>query len=184
MFPIMAAMQVAGMGMQVMGAMKKSSAMKKASAASQKAEALRFKQMEMDAARKQRQIIRQSYLAQSEALVRGTGQTGSSALGGSSALPGSYGQIRSDERENFSYVAAQLGIGRGIFEAKAAEAKANQEAAEGSAFSSLGGAIAGSADPASKAMTSLFFGQTPQGSPSSGLGSTAGSGFEFEFGYM
>jgi hypothetical protein len=184
MLPIQAAMMVGGLAIQAYGASKKSKALKEASAASKQQEALRRQQMEMDAARKQRNIIRQSYLAQSESLVRGTGQTGSSALGGSSALPGSYGQIRSDERENFSYVAAQLGIGRSMFDARAKEAEANRKAAEGGAMSGLGASIMGSAQPASQILTSTLFGQTPQGTTGGGLGAQTGSGFEFEFGYM
>lgn len=179
MFPFQAAMMGVGLATSIVGASKKSKATKQASAASAKQEALRRQAMEMEAARKQRQIIRQAYIARSESLARTAGQTGSSAEG-SSGRAGAFGQIAGAASENSAYVAGQLKIGQGIFDAKAAEAKALQKMAEGDSISKIGGMFMSQAGPFGQIMGSTLFGKDQKFQP--GMGASVGSMFAAEEG--
>lgn len=154
---IMAGMQAAGIAIGVGGAATQYVGASRQAAASKEAEGLRKQAMELESARKQREIVRQAQLQASTALNRTTAQTGSSAQG-SSALPGAYGQIQQDAGRSLTYENAQLNIGRGIFDANAAYAGAGSLTAAGSAASTIGSALIKTSGPMQDMMESLFGG--------------------------
>jgi hypothetical protein len=83
-----------------------------ASKASQEAEKLRAKQMELDASRTKREIIRNAAIARANSLSAAANQ---GALG-SSGFFGSLNQITSDQNRQLGGLFQNLTIGRGIFE--------------------------------------------------------------------
>lgn len=102
--------------------------------AQQKAEKLRERQMNLQAARERREAIRQSILARSTALAQTTAQ-GASAPG-SSALGGAYGQIGGDVGRNVLAINQNQKIGQGIF-------AANRQYYQASVLQGWGQAVAG-----------------------------------------
>jgi hypothetical protein len=85
------------------------------SAASQRAESLRRTQMELDAARKRRDIIRQTIVARSTAT---SNANYSGSLYGS-GLQGGLSQISQEGNSQLVSLGQNLAIGRGIFDANA-----------------------------------------------------------------
>lgn len=138
----------------------------------QKMNALRKQQMELDATRRQREIVRQSIAARSASLAVATAQGGNTT--GSSALMGAYGGISGRTGVNTLGVTQNLEIGRGLFAAQdritktqleAADknlvlsnqmADAKEEQAFWSGLTSLGGSVMRSAGPLSQMATSAF----------------------------
>lgn len=114
-------------------------------AAQQRAERLRERQMELDAARKRREVIRNMVLARSTALSNITAagvNTGSSALAGAEAgiMGQGGGQIQAVNQNQL--------IGAGMFDANAdraageiAEGRARGDAAFGQVLTSIGGSL-------------------------------------------
>jgi hypothetical protein len=90
-----------------------------ASAASARAEALRAKQMELDATRTQRQVVRAAILARATSLAAATNQ----GAGESSGFFGSLSQITSEANRQLGGIFQNLSIGRGIFKENAAMAE-------------------------------------------------------------
>jgi hypothetical protein len=88
---------------------------KEASAASARAEALRAKQMELDATRTQRQVVRNAILARAQSLSAATNQ----GAGESSGFFGSLNQITSEANRQLGGIFQNLSIGRGIFKENA-----------------------------------------------------------------
>lgn len=119
--------------------------------AQKKAEKLREQQMNLQAARERREVIRQSILARSTALATTTSQ-GASAPG-SSALGGAYGQIAGDANRQTLAINQNQSIGQGIF-------RANRQYFSGSQTMGMGSAIAGAGQAVGNFMTSAFGGKT------------------------
>jgi hypothetical protein len=84
----------------------------KASKESAAAEALRAKQMELDATRTQREVVRNAILARATSVSAAANQ----GAMGSSGLFGSLSQITSQENRQLGGIFQNLSIGRGIFE--------------------------------------------------------------------
>lgn len=97
-------------------------------AAQEKAEELRKQQMELDATRRTREIIRQSTAARSAALAITTAQ--GAAYEGGSAVPGAYGSIAGRTGVNELGVSQNLEIGEGMFAAHMDQLGAYRRAAD------------------------------------------------------
>jgi hypothetical protein len=117
------AMGVVGTVLSTIGAMKQA-------AASKKAEKLRQRQMQLEAVRKRREIVREAVVARATALSNATAQGANEGSG----LQGGYGQITSQETRNKAALSQDVAIGNGIF-------KANQQYASGGMLSAFGGGI-------------------------------------------
>lgn len=142
------ALQAAGTFMQISAANDAADAQKKVIGEQQKQETLREKSMELDARRRQRDIIRQGIIAKSQALSVGTNQ----GAGQGSGLQGAYGQIAGQTNWSLSGVDSALSTGHEMFASnrqmldyRKDEADAGARMAIGSGLSSLGGKVAGSA---------------------------------------
>lgn len=119
------------------GTVTQVSAANQAAKASQRAEALREKQMNLESQRQRRQIVRNMIRARSQALATTTAQGASKG----SALGGAYGQIGQQTGENIVGVNQGQEIGAGIFKANRDIAGAEALSAFGGGISSLGGAL-------------------------------------------
>lgn len=106
-------------------------------AAQQKAERLRERQMNLQAMRERRDVIRNSILARATALATTTNQ--GAAAPGSSALGGAYGQIGGDRGRQTVAINQNQEIGAGIF-------KANRQYFAGTQKVGLGQGIAGAGE--------------------------------------
>jgi len=113
-------------------------------AAQQRAEEARSKQMELDAQRRAREVIRQQQRARSAAITNATAQGAQFGSG----LSGGYGQIGGQTGFNLLGIGQNLQLGRDIFAANAdlSQARMQMASAQGdmafaSGLSSLGGAM-------------------------------------------
>lgn len=118
--------------------------------AQQKAEKLRERQMNLQAMRERREVIRQSILARSTALAQTTAQ--GAAAPGSSALGGAYGQISGDKNRMTVAINQNQQIGQGIF-------KANRQYFQGSQQIGMGQAVAGAGQAVGSFLESAFGGK-------------------------
>lgn len=148
------ALAIGGLAASGAGAYKQYEGAKAQSEASQRAEAARKQQMNLETDRKQREILRQSQLARSIALTRGTEQGANEA--GGSAIPGAYGQISGQETQNRTGVFQAVDIGNSIFQANREFAQAQELSAFGSGLSKLGGALYSNATDISNIGSSLY----------------------------
>ena len=121
---------IAGTGLQVAGQMK-------AQKAQEKAEQLRAAQMDIEATRQRRQIIRQALIARGEAVNSATAQ----GAAGGSGLAGGVSQIASQAGSNIAAVNTSQGIGQAMFSANRQLSQAQTMTSFGSGLSSLGGAL-------------------------------------------
>jgi hypothetical protein len=130
----------------------------------QESEALRQKQLNLDATRRKREIMRASVAARSAALAQTTAQ-GAGAPGGS-ALAGAYGSIAGRTGVNTLGVSQNQEIGNSMFDvhqqqlasyqqAAASAASAQGMMALGSGLSSMGGAALANAGTIGKVGTFL-----------------------------
>lgn len=149
-----AGVAVAGYGMyeSYQGAQDNNAAQQAAIAAQQEAERLRKQQMDLDANRRRREILRQSTAARSASLAQTTAQ-GAANEGGSS-LPGAFGSLSGRLGVNLLGVNQNQEIGTGIFSAHQAQLTAYSQAADaqsrmafGQGLTSLGGALINNAGP-------------------------------------
>lgn len=143
-----AGLAVAGTGAAVSYSAAKSQATANSQAldAQKQTEALRQQQMNLDATRRKREIIRASVAARSSAVAQTTAQ-GAAGVGGSS-LAGAVGSIAGRQGVGFGGVDQNQQIGNSIFAAHQAQLTAYQSAANaqsvgaiGAGMSSLGGAL-------------------------------------------
>lgn len=123
-----------GVGIQMKGARDAEKAGQKAQAASQQAESERKRQMELDARRRQREVIRQQVGARSLALANATSQ----GAGGGSGLQGGYSQIAGRTGVNMTGIDQNLEIGRNIFDANSAYSFAQGDIRSAQAYSGFG----------------------------------------------
>jgi hypothetical protein len=136
----------AGLYMNYEAGQDKADADQAAIAAQQEQQQLRKQQMDLDATRRRREILRQSVAARSASLAITTAQ--GAAVEGGSALPGAQGSIAGRFGVNTVGVNQNQAIGWGMFDAhsdqltaysQAADAQSRQSFAQG--LSSLGGAM-------------------------------------------
>lgn len=144
------AASVAGTAVGVMASQQQAQAQKKAIAAQQQAEAARKKQMDLDAQRKRREIVKEQIKARSQALATTSAQGANGE--GSSALGGVEGQLSQQAGSATLAVNQNQEIGADIFAANAAGFRAQSQAASagamagfGNGLSSFGGAITNNA---------------------------------------
>jgi hypothetical protein len=138
------AISAVGAVMQFQGQRKMQQAQERAIKAQQRAEAARQRQMELEAGRRKREIIRQGILARSQA----TAQAVASGAQFGSGLPGAIGGIAGQTAYAALGVDQARSIGTEIFSANQAklsanrdEARAGGQVAMGAGISSLGGAF-------------------------------------------
>lgn len=116
-----------GTGVSVYGSVQ-------ANNASKRAEKLREKQMNLEATRRQREIIRQRQVANSQALAVATAQGAAQGTG----LQGGYGAVAGATGRQAVSTSQNTQIGSGIFQANAAADNAQSISAAGGGLSSLG----------------------------------------------
>lgn len=136
---------VISVGASLFGGYKQMQAQEKMVKAQKKAEKLREQQMNLQAMRERRDVIRNSILARSTALATTTAQ-GASAPG-SSALGGAYGQIGGEANRQTLAINQNQSIGAGIF-------AANRQYYQGTQMMGQGQAIAGAGQAVGQVMTS------------------------------
>lgn len=136
------AVAAVGAGVSYYGATQQAAAQGEALALQKQQDALRNKQMNLDAMRRQREIVRQSVAARSVALSNSTAQN---AQGGS-GLQGGYGQISGRTNVNALGISQNQDIGNqmfglnaGVYDAYRSAAYAGSIASLGSGLTSLGG---------------------------------------------
>lgn len=136
-----AGLAVAGAGAAISysAAKQNAAAQQQALAAQQQATALQQQQMNLDATRRKREIIRQGVAARSAALAQTTAQ-GANGAGGSS-LAGAYGSIAGRTGTNYEGVDQNQQIGNGIFAAHQSQLQAYQSAASAQSFGALGAGL-------------------------------------------
>lgn len=149
--PFTMAMGVAGLALQLGGgimgaggAKKKAEAQQHQIQLEQQAEEQRRQYMELDAHRKEMEIVRNQQRARSLALTNSTGQGASQGSG----LQGGYGQIAGQSGVNFQGIQQNLEIGRNIFDInrlisqeKVNQAQGGTDMAFGQGLGALGGAF-------------------------------------------
>lgn len=156
--------QAVGMFNSVSAASQQSEAQMRSIALQQKVEAQRQKAMELDARRKQMELLRNAQKARALALTNATSQ----GAGQGSGLQGGYGQISGDAGNTLGGINQNLDIGRSIFglnsqisQENLNLAKAGQQAALGQGLSSFGGSLINSAGTFGKLASG--FGKGPSG---------------------
>lgn len=137
------------LGSAIVGGVMQYQGQKKMIQAQQKAERLRERQMNLQAMRERREVVRNSILARATALATTTAQ-GASAPG-SSALGGAYGQIAGDRGRQTLAINQNQEIGKGIF-------AANRQYFAGSQTAGLGSAVAGVGSAVGQTLTDQFKG--------------------------
>lgn len=148
-------LSIAGTFMQVNAANKAAQVQKQILGEQQNQESIKQQSMQLDARRRQREMIRQGIIAKAQALTVGTSQ--GAAFG--SGLQGAYGQIAGQTNWSMAGVDSAVAFGnqmfqsnKNIFGMRQSEADAGSQAALGQGISSLGGKVAGS----SKALGNIF----------------------------
>lgn len=158
-----AAIAVAGIGVSAYGVSKQQKAIKQQQAAQeesiriqQETEQLRQRQMNLDAMRKQREIVRAGISARGLALATATAQGAARGSG----LQGGYGQISGRTNVNMLGVSQNQEIGNAMFSnnrdllsSYRASAAAQSSAALGAGLTSLGGQITANAGSISRVGT-------------------------------
>jgi hypothetical protein len=153
---LQAGFAVAGLVTSALGASKKSRAQHDVAAASREAEAARQAASQLEFERRRRDIIRKTQQLQANTLSAGVSQTGSSALGGSSAIPSSLGQESAAGAQQVGFLDANKLLGDDVFSANAKKADAESRVAEGQGIMGIGGLLMSQAGPLSSIGTSLF----------------------------
>lgn len=128
---------LAGTAATLAGTALQYSGQKDAQEASKRAEQIRQAQMNVEAARQRRQIVRQAIIARSEALSSATSQGAAQGSG----LAGGLGQIQGQSGGSAVATTQNQQLGNQIFGANQAIARGESRSALGSGISSLGGAL-------------------------------------------
>lgn len=147
---------VVGLGISAAGTVAGVSGQMQQARASKKAEALRQRQMNLDAQRQKRDLIRRAAVATATTEAAATAQGAS----GGSALQGALGQIGGSTGRAVTAVNQNQEIGNGIFEANKDYAAGGGLASLGSGISTLGGALVSNAGVFGK-----IFAPNPAGTP-------------------
>lgn len=155
-----------GLGLSAIGTLTNIGASKKLAAESKKqaqleqqVERQRMAQMEIDARRKQMEVLRNQQRARASALAVATSQGASLGTG----LAGAYGQIAGQTGTNLLGITQNLDIGRNIFDvnAKISQSKmrladAQSQAAIGQGLTSLGGSVLNTMEPINRLGRNTF----------------------------
>lgn len=114
----------------------------------QQMEQLRQQQMNMEAQRRQSEMVRTQQRARAIALSTGVGQTGSGAVNGSSVLPGAFGGISGQTnvnqmgiQQNQSFGNQMFGLQANVSADKIKQSFNQQSYQEGGALTSMGGML-------------------------------------------
>jgi len=105
--------------------------------AAKKAEALRQRQMNLEATRKKRELVREGIVARANATNAATAQ----GAGESSGLAGGIAQVTGQQNRNVLATNQDQQIGNGIFKANSQYADAGMLVSLGSGIQSLGSSI-------------------------------------------
>lgn len=132
---------VVGLGISAAGTVAGVVGQQQQAAASKRAEELRQRQMNLDAQRQKRDLIRRAAVAQATATAAAEAQGAS----GGSALQGALGEIGGSTGRAVTAVNQNQEIGNGIFDANKKYAEGGSLASLGSGISSLGGALVSNA---------------------------------------
>jgi len=127
------------LGSTLVGGFMQMKGEKKQIEAQKKAEKLRERQMNLQAMRERREVIRQATLARSTALATATSQ--GAAAPGSSGLGGAYGQIAGEANRQKVSINQNEQIGSGIFAANRQYFQGSQQIGTGKAVAGTGQAI-------------------------------------------
>lgn len=190
------AIGAAAIGTTAYGSYKQSKAAKAQAAATQqqieaerRAEALRREQMELDARRRQREIVRQQQRTRAAALATATAQgtsQGSGLQGAYGAIAGQSGVNMLGVSQNLEFGQRMFGINSDISDARLAYANAGTMMSEGRGWSNLGSSLFASMDPASRVFGGLGRGASAGGAASYGgwynLAQTGGHPFPTPYG--
>lgn len=151
------AASAAGTAINVSGAQAQQKAQKRAVIAQAQQDQQRKKAMELETARKKREVIRSAQSARAQALAAATNQ--GAASDGSSALPGAIAGIEGQANDALLATQQNNELGVNMFDLKAQESAAQASAASaagrsatGSGLASLGGALVNQ----SKTISSIF----------------------------
>lgn len=132
-----------GTAATVAGTVMQAGAQKDIAEEQKRQEAIREVQMQVDANRERRQIIRRAMVARAESLSTATAQ----GAGSSSGLAGGLAQVSAERGSNISAVNQAEQSGSAIFASNRNIASAQSRAAFGSGLSSLGGALVQNQEP-------------------------------------
>lgn len=130
------ALAAGGTALQIKGQMD-------ANKAAKDAERLRQGQMNVEAERQKRQVIRQSLVARGEAINTAAAQGASEGSG----LAGGISQIAGQANENIGAISTSQGIGNAMFGVNRRASNAATTASFGQGLSSLGGALFKNQEP-------------------------------------
>jgi hypothetical protein len=120
--------------------------------AQRKADAIRQRQVQLEATRQRREQLRRGQVARAQATARAYNQ----GAGDSSALAGGTSQITAQTGRAVTGTNQDAELSAGLFGANAEAAKAGAIVSIGEGISSVGGAIGSNADTLNRASTSLF----------------------------
>lgn len=146
---------------QYQGSKEVAAATRDAANINKNTEQLRQQQMNLDATRRRREVVRQALAARAASLAavtfKGAGGDGSSALGGA------YGGISGQSNVNDVGIRQNQSLGNSIFSNNASlqdvyyrEAAAKSQVATGQALSSFGGAMLSNMETIGRVGTNLF----------------------------
>lgn len=125
------------MGLSVIGGVVSAIGAMKQAKASAKAEKLRSRMMQLEAMRKRRELIREGVVARAQATSNAVAQ----GAGEGSGLKGGIAQITNQQNRNVLASRQDEELGKGVFKANAAYAKAGGMISIGQGISSLGSAF-------------------------------------------
>ena len=126
------------MGLSVIGGVVSAIGAMKQAKASAKAEKLRSRMMQLEAMRNRRELIREGVVARAQATSNAVAQ----GAGEGSGLKGGIAQITNQQNRNVLASRQDEELGKGVFKANAAYAKAGGMISIGQGISSLGSAFA------------------------------------------
>lgn len=129
-----AASAVAGAGISGYAAVESSNANRKQMAAQRRAEEARRQQMNLDATRRRREMLRQAQVARAQAVSTASNQGASEGSG----LAGALGQIEGQTGSNILGLNQNQELGNRIFDANALASTYAQQAASANAFGAVG----------------------------------------------
>ena len=141
-----------GLALSAAGAVVQYTGAQAAASASQRSEALRKQQMDLDVMRRKREAIRQAQLARATGQAAATGQGVNST---DSSVVGSNSQQTSNQTGNLTALNQNAELGIGIFKANADQAAGQSTAALGGAIGSWGSGLINNAQTISKVGSSF-----------------------------
>lgn len=161
------------------GARQQANAQKQIAQDEMKQNQLRQQGMELDARRKQLEVLRNAQRARAMGLTAATGQGAQYGSG----LQGGYGQISGDASTSLTGIQQGLDLGRQNFQLsndisqwKMNAAHGATTSALGQGISSVGGAIMGGASSMAGGLSGLFSGTPTGGAPAAGAYQFGGTG--------